>query len=410
MSAVPPDRPERSDALRSVRLVASREVSQRIRSRAFLIATAVLCALVIAGGLIEAVVVGDDGPPSYDVVLVGDAPAGLADALDAASDELGIELALTSMTTRAAADEAVRNGDATVAIDGDAAELVARGDPPVDLAAVIDLAWRFTGANEAATAAGLSADEARAILSPAPLSPVALEQPDEQDRVGQAVGTVIGVLLFLSINLFGSYVLMGVIEEKSTGVIEVLLAQIRPRHLLAGKVLGIGVVAMVQMVATVIAGLVALRISGITVPGVVWVAIPSSLFWFVGGFVLYNTLFAVAGSMVSRVEDAQSATAPITVVFLGAYMAVFTLGNDTGSTAATVLSLLPPFAPLMMPLRIATGAATWWQIAVAAVLLVVAAVWMLRLAGAIYARTLLHRGARLRWRDAIASRATPGTP
>jgi ABC-2 type transport system permease protein len=410
VSAVPPDRPGRSDALRSVRLVASREVSQRIRSRAFLIATALLCALIVAGGVIDAVVVGEDGPPSYGVVLVGDAPAGLVDALDAAADELGIELAVTSMTTRAAADEAVRDGDASAAIDGDAAELVARGEPPVDLAAAIDLAWRFTGANEAATAAGLSADEALAILSPDPLSPVALEQPREQNQVGQAVGTVIGVLLFLSINLFGSYVLMGVIEEKSTGVIEVLLAQLRPRHLLAGKVLGIGAVAMVQMIAIVIAGLVALRISGVTVPGIVWVAIPSSLFWFVGGFVLYNTLFAVAGSMVSRVEDAQSATAPITVVFLGAYMAVFVLGSDTGSTAATVLSLLPPFAPLMMPLRIATDTATWWQVVVAAVLLIAAAVWMLRLAGAIYARTLLHRGARLGWRDALASRTTTGMP
>jgi ABC-2 type transport system permease protein len=410
MSTVPAERSERSDALRSVRLVAARELAQRIRSRAFLITTALLCVLIVAGGVIAAVVSGDDKPPSYDVALIGDVPAGLGDALDAAAQQLGIKVDVTTIDTRVAGDTAVRSGDADVAIDGDATELIARRTPSAALADAIQRAWGFSGAIEAATAAGFSAEEAQFILSPAPLDPIALEESREQDPLGVAIGTVIGVLLFLSINLFGSYVLMGVIEEKSTGVIEVLLAQLRPRHLLAGKVLGIGAVALVQMVAIVVAGLVALRISGTTVPGAVWVAVPSTLFWFIGGFVLYNTLFALAGSMVSRVEDAQSATAPITVVFLGAYMAVFILGSDSGSTAATVASLLPPFAPLLMPLRIATGTATWWQVAAAAVLLVVASVWMLRLAGAIYARTLLHRGARLRWREALSSRGTPGMP
>ena len=273
---------------------------------------------------------------------------------------------------------------------------------------MVDLAWRYTHAAQAATEAGLSGAEIDAIVSPAPLQPVVLDPFEQRDPVGQLVGTAIGVLLFMSINLFGSYVLMGVIEEKSTGVIEVLLSQLRPRDLLAGKVLGIGAVAMVQMIAMAVAGVIALRISGVEVPGEVWVAVPSTLFWFVGGFVLYNTLFAVAGSMVSRVEDAQSASAPITVVFLGAYLAVFAL--ESGSTASAIASMLPPFAPLLMPLRIATGTATWWQIVIAAVFLTLAAGWMLRLAGAIYARTLLHRGARMRWREALADPASPGMP
>lgn len=399
---------DRADAVRAVRLVATREVALRIRSRAFLVATALLCALIVTGGIVAAVVGVDEAAPSFDVALVAGGPPGLGDALDAAAASLGVELTVSPASSRSEVDQDVRAGAVDGAIDPAAAELVSRRDPPAELAAVVDLAWRYTLAAQAATAAGLSGAEVDAIVSPAPLQPVVLDPFERRDPVGQLVGTAIGVLLFMSINLFGSYVLMGVVEEKSTGVIEVLLAQLRPRDLLAGKVIGIGAVAMVQMIAMAVAGVAALRISGVDVPADVWVAVPATLFWFVGGFVLYNTLFAVAGSMVSRVEDAQSASAPITVVFLGAYVAVFAL--ESGSTASAIASMLPPFAPLLMPLRIATGTATWWQIAVAAVLLVAAAVWMLRLAGAIYARTLLHRGARMRWRTVIADRAAPGMP
>lgn len=381
----------------------------RIRSRAFLVATVLLCALIVTGGIVAAVVDSDDdAAPNYEIALVGDA-AEFDDALNAVAREVGVEVTLSSVSSRSVADGQVLDGTVDAVVDIGAAEFVSQSDPPADLAALVDLAWRSTRAAEAAAEAGLTGADAAAILSPTPLQPVALAvAPAPSDPVREAVGMAIGVLLFMSINLFGSYVLMGVIEEKSTGVIEVLLAQLRPRHLLAGKVLGIGAVAMVQMIAVVVSGVIALRISGVEVPADVWVAVPSALFWFIGGFVLYNTLFAVAGSMVSRVEDAQSASAPITVMFLGAYLAVFML--ESGSTAAAVASVLPPFAPLLMPLRIATGTATWWQIVIAAVFLTLAAGWMLRLAGAIYARTLLHRGARMRWREALADPASPGMP
>ena len=142
----------------------------------------------------------------------------------------------------------------------------------------------------------------------------------------------------------------------------------------------------------------------VTVPTAVWVGLPLALVWFIGGFLLYCTLFALAGSMVSRLEDAQGATMPVTMVLLVAYMAVFTVGQVPDSTAARVLSVLPPFAPLMMPLRIVTGSASVLEIVLAAVLLMAAIYGMLRLVSAVYMRTLLHRGSRLTWRQAIALR------
>ena len=156
-----------------------------------------------------------------------------------------------------------------------------------------------------------------------------------------------------------------------------------------------------QFTAAVLAGLVALQISGIDVPSDLWVGLPATILWFIGGFLLYSTLFALAGSFVSRMEDAQGAAAPITTAFTMGYILVFTFGADPEGTVARVLSILPPFAPLLMPLRMVTGAASVVEIVVAAVLLALAVWGMIRLAGSVYSRTLLHRGSRLTWRQAL---------
>lgn len=269
--------------------------------------------------------------------------------------------------------------------------------------AAIDLAWRTASSAEAVADAGLSAQEAAAILQPVPLATTTLEPADDaDDGLGLLVGMAVAVMLFLSISFFGTAVLTGVVEEKSTGVVEVLLGHVRPHQLLIGKVLGITVVALGQFAVTVIAGVAALVISGQRVPSEVWVAIPTAIGWFLGGFVFYTTLFALAGSFVSRQEDAQGAAAPVTVVMTVGYVLVFTIGSDPSSAAARVLSLLPPSSPMLMPVRIATGSASVVEVIVAAVALAFGIAGMLRLTGAVYGRTLLHRGSRLSWRSVFA--------
>jgi ABC-2 type transport system permease protein len=181
---------------------------------------------------------------------------------------------------------------------------------------------------------------------------------------------------------------------------------VRAHQLLAGKVFGIGAVALTQFAAAVLTGLVALRISGVTVPRSVWIGLPTTILWFLVGFVLYSTLFALAGSFVSRQEDAQGAAAPISMVFTAAYLTVFVLGSSPSTTTTRIVSVLPPFAPLLMPLRISVGAASVVEIVTSVVLLLAATLGMLRLAGAVYGRTLLHRGARLSWREALRMRSS----
>ena len=149
------------------------------------------------------------------------------------------------------------------------------------------------------------------MLSVAPLAPVTLDGDDEPSGLGVLTGTLAAILLFVSLQTFGTYVLTGVVEEKSSAVVEMLLVRASADQLLAGKVIGIGVAALTQFAAAVAAGLVSLGVSGVDVPGEIWSAVPMMLVWFLGGFALYSTLFALAGSLVSRQEDAQSAAAPI---------------------------------------------------------------------------------------------------
>jgi len=394
-------------SLAMIRLVMAREIKQRVRSKSFAITTVLLCVGILGAGVLNRVLSGDDSPTKYDVAVVGEIPAGFDDAAQQVAQALDIVIRIDSTPSRDDAEREIRDGDSDVAVDTSTGELLASEAPPQELSAALNAAWQSAKSQQAAVAAGLDAEQISTILSPTALQTVGLAGgADDDDTVGTVVGFAAAILLFISINAFGGMVLTGVVEEKSTGVVEVLLAHVRAYQLLTGKVFGIGAVAMMQLTAAVAAGLVALKISGTSVPNGVWVGLPTTLLWFVCGFVLYSTLFALAGSFVSRQEDAQGAAAPISMLFTAAYLTVFALGGSPESTVTRVVSILPPFAPLLMPLRIAVGAASVVEIVVAAVLLLAATFAMLRLAGAVYGRTLLHRGSRLKWKDALRMKAS----
>jgi ABC-2 type transport system permease protein len=260
--------------------------------------------------------------------------------------------------------------------------------------------------------AGLDDEQIVEATSFTPLEPVTVDGEDVADEGGLGVltGTLAAILLFISIQTFGTYVLTGVVEEKASAVVEVLLVRARPDQLLAGKIIGIGSVALLQFTLAVVAGVVALAFSGVEVPAEVWAALPLTMLWFLGGFALYSTLFALAGSLVSRQEDAQSAAAPINYGMVAAYLLVFVVGYVPESTVSTVLSLVPPIAPLLMPMRMAAGAASAVEVVVSLVLLVATTWWAWKLASRIYEQVLLRRGSRISWREAVGLlRARPAS-
>ncbi|MCC6831167.1 MAG: ABC transporter permease [Thermoleophilia bacterium] len=402
--AEPPQRPgtHALGGLEMIRLIARREIGQRMRARSFLIGTVLIVVALVAVGLVNRIV-ADDGPGTIDIGLVaaGDSRAPFERLATAAGEQLDRPVSVTDHDDLATARAALRDGDLDVVVDAGRGRALFDTDVDDQTLALVRQAWSQVTVEARLGDAGLSPAQITEALSAAPLEAVTVDADDGPSGLAVLTGTVAAVLLFLSLQTFGAYVLTGVVEEKSSAVVEVLLVRARPDRLLAGKVIGIGVAALVQFASAVAAGFVALAISGLEVPGEIWSSVPLMLVWFLGGFTMYSTLYALAGSLVSRQEDAQSAAAPIGYALVAAYLLVFIFGYDPESLPSTVLSMLPPFAPFVMPMRMAAGAASAIEVVVAVAGLALATFAAWKLSARIYEQVLLRRGSRIAWRDAL---------
>jgi ABC-2 type transport system permease protein len=197
-------------------------------------------------------------------------------------------------------------------------------------------------------------------------------------------------------------VAQGVVEEKATRIVEILLGTIRPSQLLAGKIIGIGLAGVLQLSIIAAATLALVQQTHIvSIPAVSAGSVLVYLVWFVLGFLFYATAYAGVASLVSRQEDVSSATAPIYIFLIAAYVLVSIVVPDPGGTVSTVVSILPPFAPILMSVRMATGDATAWQVGLAIVLTVVSIGGLIGLAGRVYSNSILRLGPRVRFRDAL---------
>jgi ABC-2 type transport system permease protein len=172
---------------------------------------------------------------------------------------------------------------------------------------------------------------------------------------------------------------------------------------LAGKVIGIGVIGLVQLVGFVIVGLVAANAAG-TVdlpPDIVPVA-AQVIGWFILGFAFYSCLFAVGGALASRVEELQSTTMPLSLLAMGSFFAAITASGAPGGTLARVTTYLPFSAPLVLPIRIAAGAVGRGEVAAGVAIVLVSIVAAVALAGRVYSRGALHTRGPLKLRNALA--------
>jgi ABC-2 type transport system permease protein len=185
-------------------------------------------------------------------------------------------------------------------------------------------------------------------------------------------------------------------------VVEVLLAAVRPVQLLAGKIIGIGLVGLFQLAIIGAVGLAVANWSGaITVPPDAFGTIGSVLLWFLLGYAFYSSLFAVAGAIVSRQEELQNTATPLNLLMIASFFVAFTTSvSGADSTLAKVSTFLPPVAPLVMPLRIAGGEAAPWEIAVSLAVMLVSIVAVVILAARLYEGAILRTGARVKLGDA----------
>jgi ABC-2 type transport system permease protein len=386
---------------RHVWLVARREWNQRVRTNAFRISTLVSVAIVVVLVMVPEIY-GAGDKPTRTVGLIGQTSAQLPTLLRVSGDQLNLSVKTRAFGSEAAGRTALRAGDVSVLLL-DQRELIWKAEVDDNLRAAVTSSVQVLQQQQAVGRLGLSATQAQRLLQPPAIASSSLEPITKEQTARADLGRVSVVLLFMVIAFYCGFLLMGVVEEKASRVVEVLLSRLRPSELLAGKILGIGAVGLAQFALVAASALVALRLSDNslapeTAPGTIgWI-----VFWFVLGYAFYSVLYATAGSLVSRQEETQSITLPMTVVLFVAYILAFAATESPDSIAAVVGSLVPPTAPMVMIVRIAHGSVPWWQILLSVALMVVSVYGMVRLAGRIYAGGVLRIGRRLRLKEAWA--------
>ena len=255
--------------------------------------------------------------------------------------------------------------------------------------------------------AGYDADEIGQLTQGVELETVRVtEEGTEADTGAGNLILAVGLFftLYMTLIIYGNLVMQGVLEEKSNRVVEVVISAVKPTELMAGKLLGIGAVGMTQLVLWLLSaaaltapGLVATIATlpeGMRLPDLELGVMAHFLALFVLGYVMYASFYALIGSAFNSPQEAQQ-LAGVAVMFLVAPMVFFLpVLNDPDSLLSVVLSLIPPFTPLMMMLRVAVKMPPLWQVALGYVLSIGFALAMVWLCARVYRVGILMYGKR----------------
>jgi ABC-2 type transport system permease protein len=400
----------------AVRLIVRRELLTRLRSRMYVISTLLL--VVAVAGFAVVMDVAGGGTSSADVGLVRSASSARP-LVEAAGRTVGLELHIAEVVDATRGAQRVSDGelDALLVTVGERAagsptsptggtvQVVVRKDLDQQLRAALTVLAHQVASDQAVSAAGADPTAVNAAVAASGVQVRSLEPPQQFQGQRIALGTIAGVLIYLSLMIFGQVVAQGVIEEKTSRVVELLLATVRPWQLMLGKVIGIGIAGLLQMLVVVGAGVGAgLATGALSMPSSVAVGTALwTLVWFLVGFVMYALLFAAAGALVSRQEDAAGVTSPILGLLIVPYVVgISVLPTHPDNGLATGLSLVPLFSPTLMPVRIALGVAAGWEVALTLVLSVLLTAGLLVLTGRVYGNSVMRSGARVRLRDALS--------
>jgi ABC-2 type transport system permease protein len=391
---------------RSIWLVARREVLERGRSRGFVLSIFLTTALVIGSIVVPTIIFGGDDPTKVGVVQP--APPALARAIETSASAADVDVEIVPYPDRAAAESALTDDavDVVLAVPEDLSgpgELLYHESNDALLDAVLGSA--VVGLRAQAVLAQSNVDVAALAAAQTPPTATELDPETDADQARFLLANIGTILILVSIFSFGYTVLTGVVEEKQSRVVEVVLSTVRPRDLLMGKVLGIGVLGLVQLAVFVVAGgIAAVATDRFVLPATTPAALLLLVIWFVLGYVLYSTTLGFLGALATRIEEASNASTPVTMVAMISYFAaIFGVVDDPDGTVARVATFLPPSAPMVVPLRAAFDAIQPWEIALSVAITLVAIYALFVVGGRVYAGAALQTTGRMKLRDAWRS-------
>lgn len=380
----------------AVTVVARREIRERVREKSFLISTGVNVAIVV--GVIALTSLLGGGEDRYTVGVVDPAAAPVAQAAADAARTADVEIQVREVSPAAAGPE-LADGSLDAVLTRDAVRV--QENPPDELVTFLQGANRQARALQALAQAGVSGAEAERALSPPPLRVASVEPVEEDEDARAGLAFFIVLLLYGQLLTYGYWVAAGVVEEKASRVVEVVLSTIRPSHLLAGKVIGLGLLGLGSLLLTGAVGLATAGLTGaLDIDGDVLTAVGLALAWFVVGYAFYACAFACAGALVPRQEELQSSMTPLTMLILVSFFLAFAVQNDPDGTLAQITTFVPFTAPMTMPPRIVSGEVAAWEVAASFAVTVLAAAVLIPLAARIYSGGVLRTGSALKLREA----------
>ncbi|MGA2455700.1 MAG: ABC transporter permease [Solirubrobacteraceae bacterium] len=386
----------------ATRVIAEREIRERLSGRVTRIVTVATAILVVAGIAIPGLV--KSSASATRIGLVGSRSQALAPAFERAAKAAQVTVRLPDVAGVGAARALLDTGKLDAAIDmgASSATIEVKQSLSAQTRAVIAAAVDEAHFRSALAKAGVPVAKVLPAVTPVPLTTVVLKpQPADQDA-RYVAAIFVGLLMYLAITLYGTAVATGVAQEKTSRTAEVLLSAVRPQQLLVGKVVGIGLVGLGQLAIAAIAGLLTnAAVHSAKIPGSVWVLMPAFLAFFVAGFALYAFALAATGALVARPEEAQSATLPLIMPLPIGYVLTFVAIGSPNATWLRVVSWLPPLTPTLMPARIALGTVDWWEYPLVTVIMLASIYGIVRVASAVYAGGLLRGGERLSWWTAL---------
>lgn len=386
-------------AARSISLIAQREISTRARTRSFLISTVALM-LVIVVGLIVWKAFSGGGTDPKRVGLAGD--SSLSATISESGKASGTPITVVEVSGEPAARSQVASGDVDAAVVRGAGEqytLISKTGLDDSLSGALRAAIAQRTLTEGLGERGV---DAASLPSPTIITvDTTPAKPDEGQRI--VIALVGAILLITAIMLGGNMISVGVVEEKTSRIVEILLATVKPLHLMWGKILGIGVVALGQILLLGVTALIAGAATGmLTIAGTAVWMFAATIVWFVLGFLFFATLYAAAGALVARQEELGATIMPLTVLSMAVmYAGIFGI-QALDSTFVQTLTWIPPFSAVLMPIRIATGDTDAVQIIATLILMVAACAIATWVASRIYERSILRTGSRVKWAEAFS--------
>ena len=224
---------------------------------------------------------------------------------------------------------------------------------------------------------------------------------EEGGRADFVVAFIMLFFIYMTVLIYGLAVMRGVIEEKQSRIVEVLVSSVRPTQMMLGKVIGIGMVALTQVGVWALSALLLTTFGvsvfasrGLTMPNVPISLLIYFVVYFVLGYFLFSTLYALVGSTVSSEEEAQQAQIPVTILLVVPMMIFNMIMANPTSNASIALSMIPFFAPTLMMMRIAVVNPPLWQILLSMLIMLATILGCVWVAARIYRVGILMYGKR----------------